>query len=144
MAPKYFEASLVDAAPFVAGVGGARHISQIFDFGFTAHASIFRNIKTMSAMHRSVAVLLPTMWTAQAAGIQYRFLIPRWCHERELRRDEDEVRKHINVGACFGGGIWAARMMFKVGTRYWAPIDIVLGGALSDLLHREYQKAHGF
>lgn len=139
-----FEASLVDAAPFVAGVGGARHISQIFDFGFTAPASVFRNVKTMTAMHRSVAVLLPLIWTAQAAGVQYRFLIPRWCHERELRRDEDEVRRHIDVGACIGGVSWVTRMLFKIGVRYWAPIDVVLGGALADLLHREYQKAHGF
>lgn len=137
------EATLVDAAPFVVGAAGLRHISQIHDFGFTAHASIFRNVKTMTAMHRAV-VVVPLILVAQATQIQYRTLIPRWCHERELNRDEVEVRKHVDVGASIGAGIWVTRLLFKVGLRYWAPFDIVVGGALSDLLHREYVKAHGF
>ncbi|KAI5370613.1 hypothetical protein Slin14017_G014920 [Septoria linicola] len=136
------DATMVDAAPFVAGVGSLAHVSQIHAFGFTAPASVFRNVKTMTAMHRTVVFLVPFILTMQAAGIQYRTFIPRWCHERELRRDEAEVRKHVDVGAYIGGSIWIARLLFKVGLRYWAPIDVVMGGALSDLLHREYVKAH--
>ncbi|CZT25799.1 uncharacterized protein RCC_11468 [Ramularia collo-cygni] len=137
-------ATVVDCAPFIAGAGGLAHLSQLNDFGFTAPASIFRNIKTMTAMHRTTLYLAPLILAFQAAGLEYRTYIPRWSHERELRRDEEEVRKHIDVGMGIGSLSWLVRMSFKVGVRYWAPIDIVMGGALADLLHREYVKAHGF
>lgn len=39
---------------------------------------------------------------------------------------------------------WTARMIMRVGVRYWAPIDIVLGGAGADVLHREYVRTHAF
>lgn len=138
------EATLVDAAPFIAGAGGLRHVSQIHHFGFTARASVFRNAKTMTAMHRACMVV-PLILVAQAAQIEYRTFIPRWCHERELYyRDEAEVRKHVDVGACIGAVSWIFRLTWKVGARYWAPIDVVIGGGLCDLLHREYIKAHTF
>lgn len=138
------QAMVVDCAPFIAGAGGLAHISQINDFGFTAPASIFRNIKTMTAMHRTTFLLSPLILGFQAAGLDYRIYIPRWSHPRELRRDEEEVRKHIDVGMGIGSISWILRMTFRFGARYWAPIDIVMGGALADLLHREYCKAHGF
>lgn len=138
------EATVVDIAPFVAGMGGLAHISQIHDFGFTAPASIFRNVKTMTAMHRTVVYLTPLVLACQAGGIEYRNFIPRWAHDRELRRDEEEVRQHIDVGMAIGSISWITRMFFRFGARYWAPIDIVAGGALADLMHREYLKAHGF
>lgn len=95
-------------------------------------------------MHRTTLYLSPLILAFQAGGLDYRTYIPRWCHTRELRRDEEEVRKHIDVGMAIGSLGWITRMAFKVGVRYWAPIDIIMGGALADLLHREYVKAHGF
>lgn len=137
-------AMIVDGAPFITGAGGLAHISQINHFGFTAPASIFRNVKTMSAMHRTTIFLPPLILAFQAAGLDYRTYIPRWAHPRELRRDEEEVRKHIDVGMGIGSASWILRLTFKLGARFWAPIDIVMAGALADLLHREYIKAHGF
>jgi len=90
----------------------------------------------MTAMHRSVLFFAPLILVLQGAGLEYRTLIPRWCHERERHRYEEEVRQHVDAGAYFGSLIWVSRMVLKVGMRYWAPIDIVLGGALSDVLHR--------
>lgn len=133
----------MDAAPIVASIGALRHASQLFDFGFTTSASVFRNVKTMTAIHRSVLLSVPAILLMQISGIEYRMLMPRWCHERERHRDESEVRRHVDVGAYIGGVSWVARMMLKVGVRYWAPIDVVLGGALSDVLHREYNRTHG-
>lgn len=98
----------------------------------------------MTAIHRTTVFLPPLVLAFQAAGLDYRTYIPRWAHSRELRRDEEEVRKHIDVGMGIGGIGWILRLAFKVGPRYWAPIDIIMGGALADLLHREYLKAHGF
>jgi hypothetical protein len=138
------EATVVDTAPIVAGVGGFAHLSQIPHFGFTAPASVFRNVQTMTAMHRTVLVVAPLVLTCQAVGLEYRFAIPRWCHPRELRRDEEEVRRHVQVGMAVGGGLWVARLLFRFGARYWAPIDVVMGGALADLMHREWVKAHEF
>ena len=81
----------------------------------------------------------------QAAGFEYRNFIPRWSHDREKRRDEVEVRKHIDVGMGVGLASWVLRLyVLNAGRAYWAPLDIVMGGALTDLLHREYCKAHGF
>lgn len=137
-------ATVVDSAPFIAAAGGLAHLSQIFQFGFTAPASIFRNAKTMTAMHTTTLVVAPLILALQASGLQYRYLIPRWASDRELRRDEEEVRKHVDVGMALGSGVWFSRLAFRIGARYWAPIDIIAGGALSDLMHREYLKAHGF
>ncbi|KAK3117350.1 hypothetical protein LTR53_001340, partial [Teratosphaeriaceae sp. CCFEE 6253] len=131
------EAACVDIAPFVAGVGGLAHLRQANDFGFTARASIFSNPKTLLAMHRTVLYLTPVVLLCQATGIEYRNFVPRWSHERERRRDEEEVRGHVDFGLYAGTACWFVRMYgFRVGARYWAPIDIVMGGALSDLLHR--------
>lgn len=138
------EAAVVDTAPFVVGVGGLAHLRQANDFGLTAHASIFRNTLTMTAMHRAVLFLTPVILGCQATGVDYRYVIPRWAHDRERRRDEEEVRKHVDVGMYLGAACWFFRMYgFRAGTRYWAPLDIVMGGALADLMQREYIKAHG-
>ncbi|KJX97258.1 hypothetical protein TI39_contig519g00004 [Zymoseptoria brevis] len=137
-------AMVVDCAPFIAGAGGVAHLSQAMHFGFTAHASIFRNAKTLTAIHRTALVLAPLIFLCQASGFEYRRFIPRWAHERELRRDEEEVRKHVDVGMAIGGGLWTARLLFRLGARYWAPVDVIMGGALADLLQREYLRAHSF
>lgn len=139
-----FEAAIVDAAPFVAGIGALRHASQMFHFGFTARANVFHNPKTMAAMHRSVLVFVPVVLFLQGAGVEYRTFIPRWQNDRERMRDEEEVRQHVDAGAYLGGVSWVARIALRVGLRYWAPIDVVLGGALSDVLHREYNRTHEF
>ncbi|KAK5708175.1 hypothetical protein LTR97_000715 [Elasticomyces elasticus] len=138
------QAASVDVAPFVAGVGGLAHLRQANDFGFTARASIFQNPKTLLAMHRSVVYLTPVVLLCQAAGAEYRNFIPRWSHERERRRDEEEVRNHVDVGLYAGAACWFVRVYgLRWGRMYWSPIDIVMSGALADLLHREYVKAHG-
>ena len=138
------EATAVDVAPIVVGAGGFAHLLQLPHFGFTSPMSIFRNVRTMTAMHRTVLFVTPVVLACQAAGIEYRYFIPRWSHERELRRDEEEVRQHVDVGMAIGSMSWASRMVFRIGARYWAPIDIILGGALADLMDREDRKAHGF
>ncbi|KAK4541424.1 hypothetical protein LTR36_008025 [Oleoguttula mirabilis] len=138
------QATCVDVAPFIAGVGGLAHIRQANNFGFEAHASVFRNPKTLGAMHRAVLVVAPVVLACQAAGFEYRTFIPRWCHDRERRRDEEEVRTHVDVGMYAGAALWFVRMYgFRAGRAYWAPIDVIMGGALADLMHREYCKAHG-
>lgn len=137
-------ATTVDVAPFVAGAGGLAHIRQANHFGFDAHASIFRNPKTLTAMHRSVIYLTPLVLACQVAGLEYRTYIPRWCHDRERRRDEEEVRLHVDVGMYAGVACWFVRIYgLRLGRAYWAPIDVIMGGALADLMHREYCKAHG-
>ncbi|KAK3674730.1 hypothetical protein LTR78_005452 [Recurvomyces mirabilis] len=138
------KATCVDAAPFIFGVGALAHIRQANDFGFTARASIFANTRTLLATHRATLLVTPVILACQAMGVEYRYFIPRWSHDRERRRDEEEVRKHIAVGMYGGVALWAVRMYgFRVGRAYWAPIDVILGGALADLAHREYMKAHG-
>ncbi|KAJ4986340.1 hypothetical protein SVAN01_08157 [Stagonosporopsis vannaccii] len=136
------EATIVDAAPYIASVGGFRHVSQAFDFGFTVSANVFKNIRTLNALHTSTLFFVPLILSLQATGIEYRNFIPRWSTEREHYRDEEEVRRHVNVGACLGALSWVGRMIMKVGVRYWAPIDVVLGGAGADVLHREYFRTH--
>ena len=61
---------MVDVAPFVAGFGGLAHVSQVHSFGFTAPASVFRNVKTMTAMHRAVIFSVPLVFAAQARKCQ--------------------------------------------------------------------------
>ena len=98
----------------------------------------------MMAMHRTVLYLTPLILLLQAAGVEYRNFIPRWSHDREMRRDEEEVRKHVDTGMGIGAVSWVLRMyVFNAGRAYWAPLDVVMGGALADLMHREYVKAHG-
>ena len=139
------EAAVVDTAPFVAGAGGFAHMSQLNNLGWTAPASVFRNKTTMMAMHRTLLFLTPIVLLCQGAGFQYRDFIPRWSHDREKRRDEEVVRTHINWGMGAGAVSWVLRMyVLGVGRAYWAPLDVVMGGALADLMHREYNKAHGF
>jgi len=138
------QAAIVDIAPFVAGAGGLAHLRQANDFGFTARASVFANAKTLTAMHRSVVVLAPVVLFCQASGVEYRNFVPRWSHERERRRDEGEVRGHVDVGMLVGAACWVIRMYgLRAGRAYWAPVDVMMGGALADLMHREYCKAHG-
>ena len=138
------EATVVDVAPFVAGAGGLAHLSQLNHLGWTAPASVFRNRTTMMAMHRAVLFLTPAILLCQTAGLQYRKFIPRWAHDRERRRDEEEARKQIDAGMGIGAVSWVLRLyVFKAGRAYWALLDIVMGGALADLMHREYCKAHG-
>lgn len=56
-----------------------------------------------------------------------------------------EVRKHVAVGMGVGAVCWVGRMyLFNLGRAYWAPLDVVFGGGITDLMHREYCKAHGF
>jgi len=137
------EAATVDLAPFIAGAGGLAHISQAKDFGFTARASVLRNPKTLTAMHRTALVLVPVVLGCQAMGVEYRYAIPRWANDRERRRVEDEVRRHVDIGMCFGAASWFVRLYgLKWGRGYWAPIDVILVGALADLMHREYYRAH--
>ena len=138
------EAATVDTGPWIAGAGGFAHLRQLNDLGWTAPASIFRNKTTMMAMHRTVLYLTPMILLCQAAEIDYRNYIPRWAHDREKRRDEAEVRQQVNAGMGIGLLIWTTRMyVLNVGRAYWAPLDIIMGGALADLAHREYVKAHG-
>ena len=98
----------------------------------------------MMAMHRTVLFLTPFILICQAIGFDYRYYMPRWNHDREKRGDEEEVRKHVDVGMGIGAVSWVLRMyIFNLGRAYWAPLDVVIGGALSDLMDREYRKAHG-
>jgi len=71
-------------------------------------------------------------------------LIPRWAHARERQRDEEEVRKHVDFGMAVGTAGYFLRMAFGAGKRYWFPFDVIIGGAVADLLHREYLRAHNF
>ncbi|KAF2763904.1 hypothetical protein EJ03DRAFT_332331 [Teratosphaeria nubilosa] len=138
-------ATSIDAAPFIAGAGSLAHLRQIHKFGFTASANIFANPKTLRALHRTTLVLIPAVLVAQALGLEYRYAIPRWSHEREMRRDEEEVRRHVDVGMYAGVACWAVRLYgLRWGRAFWAPMEVVMGGALADLMHREYGKAHGF
>jgi hypothetical protein len=138
------EAAVVDTAPFIAGAGGFAHMSQLNNLGWTAPANVFRNYRTMMAMHRTVLFLTPLILLCQAAGLEYRNVIPRWSHDRERRRDEEDVRRQVEAGMGIGGVSWLLRLyVLKIGRAYWAPIDVVMGGALADLMHREYYKAHG-
>jgi hypothetical protein len=99
----------------------------------------------MLALHRSTLFLTPLVLLLQMANKNYRQFIPRWNNDRERRRDEVEARQHIQAGMGLGLGVWTLRMFVfgGIGRKYWAPFDIVLGGALTDLLHREHRKAHG-
>jgi hypothetical protein len=138
------QATIVDVAPFTCGAGGLAHMRQLNSLGWTAPASVFKNKMTMMAMHRTALFLTPMVLLFQAAGMEYRQFIPRWSHERERRRDEEEVRKHVDVGMGIGAVSWMLRMyVFNLGRAYWFPMDVVMGGALADLMHREYCKAHG-
>nr|POE88054.1 hypothetical protein CFP56_11283 [Quercus suber] len=137
------EALVVDVAPFIVGAGAFAHLRQALDFGFTAHASVFRNPQTLRALHRATNVLVPVVLCCQMLGVEYRNVIPRFAGEREWRREESEVRNHVDVGMAIGLSCWAVRVMgLRMGRTYWGTIDVVLGGALADLMHREYLKAH--
>ena len=139
-------AAIVDSAPFICGVGGFAHLRQLNSLGWTAPASIFHNTKTMGAMHGAALLLPAVILTCQAGGVEYRDFIPRWSHGRERRRDESEVREHVQVGTAIGLGIWAVRLfVFRAGRAYQNPLlEATMGGALADLMDREYRKAHGF
>lgn len=94
----------------------------------------------------TTAIRVPAFFlVCQAAQVDYRKYIPRWCHDRERRRDELDVRQHVVVGEVIGLGIYVVRMFaFRTSRRYWSPfLEIIMSGALADLMHREYYKAHG-
>lgn len=139
------EAMAVDVAPFICGAGGIAHLRQINSLGWTAPISVFRNTRTMMAMQRTSIILPAIVLLCQAAGYEYRNFIPRWSHDRERRRDEAEVREHVETGAFIGFGGWIVRMyLLRIGRAYPSPtLDTIMGGALADLLFREYWKAHG-
>jgi hypothetical protein len=136
------EATVVDAAPVVAAVGAATHISQLHAFGFTVSGNLFKNAKTLTALNRATMIVPPLILACQAAELDYRAYIPRWAHKRELERDEEVVRQHIVAGMNMGTALWLTRLLFRLGPRYMAPVDILAGGALADLMQREYIRAH--
>jgi hypothetical protein len=138
------DAMVVDAAPFVAVIGAATHVSQLHSFGFTVSANLFKNVKTLTSLHRATLIATPLVLACQAAGLNYRAYIPRWAHKRELERDEEVVRQHISAGMAMGAALWFSRLVLKLGARYWAPVDILAGGALADVMQREYIRAHAF
>lgn len=78
----------------------------------------------------------------QGSGIEYRYAIPRWAHERERGRDEAQARRHVGAGIGAGAVVMVVRSLRGMGPR-WSLVDLVLGGAGFDLLLREYFKAHG-
>ncbi|KAF2717478.1 hypothetical protein K431DRAFT_306923 [Polychaeton citri CBS 116435] len=135
-------AAIPDVAPFVAGAGSIAHLSQYNSLGWTTPASIFQNPRTLSALNRSATIISVVFLSCQAAGLDYRYLIPRWASDREKRRDELEVRRHVETGMIFGLGSSIVRTIMGWGPRF-SLLDIVMGGALADLAHREYCKAHG-
>lgn len=140
------QAAFVDTSPFVAGAGSLAHFRQINQLGWTVPASIFRNARTMLAMERTACVLPVLFMLCQAARVDYRTYIPRWCHDRERRRVETEVRGHVEVGGWIGVGVWIARtFVFRArSVNYPVPVlEVVMGMGLADLMHREYCKAHG-
>jgi hypothetical protein len=131
--------------PFVCGAGSVAYLSQLNSLGWTVPASIFRNAKTLSALHYSAFLLPATVLACQATGFEYRNFIPRWSHDRERRRDETEVRQHIAIGSAVGLGFWAVRLFaLRMGRGYRSPLlEIVIGGGLADLMDREDRKTHG-
>lgn len=140
-----FEALAVDVTPYVLGAGTITHVSQVNQFGFTAHASVFKNPRTLSAMHTTAnyAGLLVTI--LQLGQYNYRQLIPRWASERERRRDEEQARSHVLTGMIIGAGIGSARAVYTFRTRGYLSLsllEVVLGGGLADILLREYYRAH--
>ena len=85
---------------------------------------------------------VPAILCAQAAGLDYRYVIPRWAHERERARDEEQARAHVEVGMFVGGAVMVGRSLAGLGPR-WSLVDLVVGGAVADLALREYYKSHG-
>lgn len=135
-------ATAVDAAPFVVTAGAIAYIRQYSSLGWTVPASPFANKRTVNALHRTALLAVPAILLAQAAGVDYRYAIPRWSHERERARDEEQARSHVETGMFVGGAIMVARSLASMGPR-WSLMDLVLGGAVADLALREYYKAHG-
>ncbi|TKA23842.1 hypothetical protein B0A50_06977 [Salinomyces thailandicus] len=139
------DATCVDAAPFIFSAGALAYIRQLHLFPLEAHASPFRNLRTLAAWHRATLVVAPVVLACQGLGLDYRMLIPRWCSDWERRREEEEVRGHVAFGMYAGAASWFIRMYgLRRGRAYWAPIDVIMGGALTDLAHREYYKTHNF
>lgn len=139
-------ATAVDAAPFVLAAAALAHLRQLPALGWTAPASVFANARTLAAAQRATLGLVPAVLLAQAAGWEYRYCVPRWAHERERGRDEVQVRRHVEVGMGVGVLGYVARMTVwahPLGRRVWVPVEVVLGGGLADLMHREFVKAHG-
>jgi hypothetical protein len=135
-------ATAVDAAPFVFLSGALTHLRQLPHLGSTARFSPLTNPLTMQALHRSALVSVPAILLAQAVGLEYRYAIPRWSHERERARDEEQARSHVEVGMFVGGAVMVGRSLAGLGPR-WSLVDLVLGGAVADLRLREYYKSHG-
>jgi hypothetical protein len=135
-------ATAVDAAPFVFLSGALTHLRQLPHLGSTARFSPLANPLTMQALHRSALVSVPAILLAQAVGLEYRYVIPRWSHDRERARDEEQARSHVEVGMFVGGAVMVGRSLAGLGPR-WSLVDLVVGGAVADLLLREYYKSHG-
>lgn len=135
-------ATAVDAAPFVVAAGSLAYIRQYSSLGWTVPASPFANKRTMLAMHRAALFSVPAILLAQGLGLEYRYAIPRWSHERERGRDEEQARRHVEMGMFVGGAVMLGRSLAAMGPR-WSLMDLVLGGAVADLALREYYKAHG-
>lgn len=135
------EAAVVDAAPFIVGAGAFAYLRQINEFGLTTTASVFGNRKTVLATHRASVIATSMVFGLQAAAVDYRQYIPRWASDREARRDEEEARQHIDAGMAAGCGILLVRTILKKGPTP-SLMDIVLCGALGDVLLREYFRAH--
>lgn len=135
-------ATCVDAAPLIFTAGSLAYLRQLPSMGLTTSFSPLHNSRTLSAMHRSALLAVPAVLLAQAAGWEYRYAIPRWSHERERARDEEQARRHVEVGMFAGGAVMVARSLARLGPR-WSLMDWVLGGAFADLALREYYKAHG-
>lgn len=121
-------------------------MSQLNDLGWTAQSNIFQNPRTLAAVHRSTLVLVPLVLMLQVTGVDYRYFIPRWAHEREKGRDEVQVRNHVEAGMALGVLGYVARLTVlsnPMGRMFWAPGEVVLGGWLADVMHREFVRAHG-
>lgn len=138
------EALAVDAAPLIAGAGSFAHFRQLPSLGWTAQANIFKNPRTMGAMHLTSTVCLVAIAGCQLAGVEYRNFIPRWASDRERRREEEVVRQQVRVGMGVGlVASWPLGRWRPLGARV-SPLGCLMLGALLDLAHREYNKAHGF
>lgn len=132
-------AMVVDAAPIVAVIGAATHISQLRSLGSAASANWSTYINTMVAVNRAAATVPALLLLCQATGLNYRAYLPRWANERERERDEGSVREHIRLGMQTGTALWLTRLVCGLGAkRLSAPVDVLAFGALGDVMQRNF------